>query len=95
MSNARTKTMPDYFRFRGDCDDLALQQAGVFSVEDTIGRNWICFEGSSQTSEIDILMDIQRLQRAAHLKGFSNEGTTLVRINCANIEELKQRLAEH
>jgi len=91
-----------YTCFRGDCDYIALEKAGVFAVQDALGRNWLCVLSSRQRlgkppvteEEMQALKDIDHLQGVMHEKGFANEGTSFTQVDCDNIDQLRLQLAK-
>lgn len=92
--------MPVYLLFRGDCNHLAhLQEAGKppFVATDAMGREWLCVE--TDMPEIgaglpDAAVEMMAAQRAAHLKGLSNEGSESRLMDCPDEEVLRRRLIE-
>jgi len=90
--------MPVYACYRGDCDNLALQQGGrtCFLAKDAFGREWVCVETDLKEIPGNGLPggapEVLRVQAAAHRQGFSGGGTSVSWIDCPDEGELRRRL---
>lgn len=64
---------------RGDNEHLALFESEAFVVEDTSGKNWICFlipqERAESLSLVDHVDDLHRARAVLENDGLSTEGT--------------------
>ena len=84
--------MPLFVCFRGDCDNVALEKAGVFSVQDSQVRTWICYEADGQHDPQNMIWEAMRLQRTLHSQGMSNTGTEIREERCRDREALAVQL---
>jgi len=89
--------MSIYVCYRGDCDNLALQQPGdpLFVAQDALGRNWLCIE--TRLSEIpsrlpDSVAEVMQAQKLAHKQGLSVEGTQQKFLDCPDEARLRRQL---
>jgi hypothetical protein len=94
--------MPVYTCFQGDCDYIALEKAGVFALQDALGRNWLCVVSSRQRlgeplvteEERKALEDFDYLQGVMDEKGFAKEGTIFAQVDCDGNDQLRLQLAK-
>lgn len=87
--------MPVYACLRGDCDNLALTESNCFSLSDSRGSNWLCFETTlTDLSDPGLLLGqtILAQQKLAALSQ-ATHGTQVSMHDCAGIEELRQALS--
>jgi len=87
-------TEPLFGCFRGDCDNAALETVGAFSVRDSKGRNWLCFEPDEGHESATIVIEGMRLQQSLHAQSMSNEGTEIREVRCRDREELAVELGK-
>jgi uncharacterized protein (DUF433 family) len=89
--------MPVYVCYRGDCDDLALQQAGraVFVAHDALGRSWLCVETTLPVISGDVpdsVVEMIVAQGLAQQHGFSLDGTSVSQFVCPDEDALRREL---
>jgi uncharacterized protein (DUF433 family) len=90
--------MPIYLCYRGDCDNLAYQQAGrpPFVAVDALGREWLCVETTLTEMPTEFLpgsaAEMLEAQGAAHRQGLSLEGTSVSLYDCPDDDSLRRRL---
>src|SRR6266511_3476861 len=95
---SRSKGMPVYACYCGDCDNLALQAEGdrVFFAQDALGCTWACAvsrqtENTAEFLSPDVL-EMMKAQQLAHRKGNSREGTRMMLLDCPDEVSLRHRL---
>jgi uncharacterized protein (DUF433 family) len=92
--------MSIYFCYRGDCDNLAYQQAGrpPFVAVDALGREWLCVETALTEMPTEFLPgsagEMMDAQGAAHRQGLSLEGTSVSLYDCPDDDSLRRRLIQ-
>jgi len=91
--------MPIYICYRGDCDNLALQQKQeppAFVARDALGRDWLCIETRLVQIPREFLPDeVQEIiiaQGVAHRLGLSGEGTSVSYLDCSDEASLRRQL---
>lgn len=87
--------MPVYACYRGDCANLAIDEANCFILQDALGNDWVCVETSSSEIPADPgapVTDMLRAQGLAHKYGLSAEGSTIRMMVAADVKDLASRL---
>lgn len=87
-----------YFKcLRGDSEHLALTEPFSFAVQDSNGRNWICYpiprEDVESLSMVAHVADVFEADEKASKCGLSDGGTEVRIYFCKNEAELRERLA--
>ncbi len=90
--------MPIFLCYRGDCDNLAYQQAGrpPFVAVDALGREWLCVESTLTEMPTEFLpggaAELMEAQGAAQRQGLSVEGSSVRLSDCPDDDSLRRRL---
>ena len=87
-----------YKCLHGDNENLGLTEPFSFVVQDTNGKDWICYPVSREDVETLSLLDhvVDVMQADAKLKehGLSNHGTETRVYFCQDVSELQEKLAK-
>jgi hypothetical protein len=94
--------MPVYDCYRGQAEGMALEREGCFTIRDTQGRDWLCFESNLPTlAEVDknALMQDRAKEIAERIARMWAVGVKLSTaschiVECAAIDDLPALLAE-
>jgi uncharacterized protein (DUF433 family) len=89
--------VPVYICYRGDCDHLAFQQAGLslFVAKDALQRDWLCIRTELEEIPDGLPASIAEMiaaRCAAHQQQVAAEGTAVAMHLCSDDEELRREL---
>lgn len=87
-----------YKCLRGDSENLDLTEPDSFAVEDSKGRNWICWPVTKDDVErltlLDHVVDVMQANAALKRQGISSKGTEIRVYFCQNEAELQEKLGQ-